>query len=428
MSAAPAATGYGVRRDVLPGGVRVVSERLPACRSMALGLWVDGGSRDEPAVATGATHFLEHLLFKGTERRSAGDIATELDALGGGSNAYTTKEYTAFCVRGRADHLPAAVDVLTDMVTGSLLAEQDIERERTVIAEELAGRDDNARDLVHDLFAERLFGDSPLGRPVLGTIDSLLALDTAALRAHHRRHYRGADLVVSAAGDVRHEELMELLTDRFAGLPSMSASADEASTRRRASEVPATAEVIAHPRDIGQAALVLGLPGLSAQDERRWPLRVLNEVFGGGMSSRLFQRIRERHGLSYSVGSMLEHWSTDGLFAAYAACPPEHAERVVEMCREELAGLVRHGIDATELRRAVDRLCASLVLAGEGANAVMSRLARAELRGGEQGDIDDRLAALEAVGVDDVVGVAAELTAVPLTGVVVGPFEAERSF
>src|SRR5690606_2727827 len=293
-----------VRRTTLPGGLRIVTETLPSVRSAPFGIWAHVGSRDETPALNGATHYLEHLLFKGTSRRSALDISAALDAVGGEMNAFTAKEYTCYYARVLDTDLPLAIDVVCDMLTGSLIREEDVDVERGAILEEIAMTEDDPGDCVHDLFAHTMFGDNPLGRPVLGTVDTVNALTADRIRRFYRKHYDPTHLVVACAGNIDHATVVRQVRAAF---EQAGALKDPAATPiaprggQRALRTAGRVELL--DRRTEQAHIVLGMPGLARTDDRRWALGVLNTALGGGMSSRLFQEVREKRGLAYSVYS-----------------------------------------------------------------------------------------------------------------------------
>ncbi|HMA46671.1 MAG TPA: pitrilysin family protein, partial [Frankiaceae bacterium] len=290
-----------VRRTVLPGGVRVLTQTVPGVRSVSFGIWVGVGSRDETPATAGCSHYLEHLLFKGTRRRDAMTISASIEAVGGELNAFTTKEYTCYYARVLDVDLPLAVDVVCDMVTSSLLAPVDVDAERGVILEEIAMHDDDPGDAVHDLFATAVLGDTPLGRPVLGTAASIEGLSRSTIAGYYHRRYTPPVMVVAAAGNLDHERVVELVGRGFGGrLPDGAAPAPHRGGRRR----PAAGEgVVVTRRPTEQANVVLGTTGVTRRDERRFALGLLSAALGEGMSSRLFQEVREKRGLAYSVYS-----------------------------------------------------------------------------------------------------------------------------
>jgi predicted Zn-dependent peptidase len=411
--------GGAVHRTVLPNGLRILTESVPAMRSVSFGIWVGVGSRDESADLSGVSHFLEHLLFKGTTRRSALDISAEIEAVGGETNAFTTKEYTCYYARVLDADLPLAVDVMGDLITGSVLAEADVETERAVILEEIAMHDDEPDDEVHDLFAAAVYGEHPLGRLVSGTEDTISAVSRAQIHGFYRRRYTPAQIVVAAAGSLDHERVVDLVraTDLAAG-PAASPV-----PLRRPDKVPVRAgQVIVRDKDTEQAHVVLGGPGINRLDERRFALGVLNNCLGGGMSSRLFQEIRERRGLAYSVYSYTSQYADTGLFAVYAGCAPGKVDEVLDLTRAELARVAAEGLTDDEVARGRGMTKGALVLGLEDTGSRMTRLGKGELLYGELLPVDELLARVGAVTRDQVREVAAELLHTPMSLAVVGPF------
>ncbi|HEU5003496.1 MAG TPA: pitrilysin family protein [Actinomycetota bacterium] len=390
-------------RSTAANGVRVVTEAMPEVRSASVGFWIGVGSRDEPIELAGASHFLEHLLFKGTGRRSALAIAEAFDAIGGDTNAFTTKEYT--CVHGRvlAEDLAMCTDYLADMVASPAIAEEDVEAERRVVLEEIALRDDTPDDLVFDVYAETLFGDQPLGRAVLGTRESIGAVGAGAVRGFHQERYRAPNIVVSAAGQVDHDQVAgwveTLLPPGEAVTPGGAGSGRFLSGRR--------AEVVA--KDSEQVHLVLGGAGYSREHPDRFAWEVLDVLMGGGMSSRLFQEIREQRGLAYSVFSYRELYRETGAFGIYAGTMPENTAEVLKISEGILDTLASAGPTGAEVDRAKGHLKGSLLLSLEDSSNRMSRLGRSELVRGEILTVDELTARLEAVTVGDVARVAADL-------------------
>ncbi|WP_240979780.1 pitrilysin family protein [Streptomyces sp. HNM0574] len=412
MGASATADG-AVRKTVLPGGLRVVTETVPHVRSVTFGIWAHVGSRDETPELNGATHYLEHVLFKGTRRRSALDISAALDAVGGEMNAFTAKEFTCYYARVLDADLPLAIDVVSDMLTSSVIDESELDAERGVILEEIAMTEDDPGDCVHDLFARTMFGDSALGRPVLGTVDTVNALDRDRVERFYRAHYDAPRLVVAAAGNLDHDTVVEQVRAAFerAGALERTAGAEPVGPRGGSHPLPATGRLDIVRRDTEQAHVLLGLPGVSRHDERRWALGVLSAALGGGMSSRLFQEIREKRGLAYSTYSYTSGFADCGLFGLYAGCRPSQAADVLRLCREELDSVVRDGITDEELRRAVGQLSGSTVLGLEDTGALMHRLGKSELCWGEQLSVDTMLAKIAAVTPDDIRSVARDVLA-----------------
>ncbi|GAA1256196.1 pitrilysin family protein [Kitasatospora nipponensis] len=397
-----------VRRTVLPGGLRVVTETLPTVRSATFGIWVGVGSRDETPVLNGAAHYLEHLLFKGTERRSALEISAALDAVGGEMNAFTAKENTCYYARVLDTDLPLAIDVVCDMLTGSLIRPEDVEAERGVILEEMAMAEDDPGDVVHDLFAKAIYGTAPLGRPILGTQETVTALTRDQIAGFFRRRYKPENLVVAAAGNLDHRKVVQQVEAAFAGMLAKS-DATPSDARRGVKSVRTAGRLEVLNRPTEQAHLVLGVPGVPRHDERRWALGVLNAALGGGMSSRLFQEVREKRGLAYSVYSYSSSYSDSGLFGIYAGCQPKRVEEVLKICRAELEKVVAEGITEEELARAIGQISGSTVLGMEDTGSLMNRIGKAELSYGHHLSVDEMLAKIAGVTLEDVHAVARDV-------------------
>jgi predicted Zn-dependent peptidase len=420
-----------VRRSILPSGVRVLSEHVPGSRSVTIGFWVAVGSRDEQHADAdhpstyGSTHFLEHLLFKGTATRTALDIAISFDAVGGEHNAMTAKEYTCYYAKVQDRDLPMAVEVLADMFTSSLLDPGEFENERGVILEELSMAGDDPADLANERFFEAVLGEHPLGRPIGGSPETIRDATRDAVWQHYRANYRPRDLVVTVAGAVDHDVLVIALERALSGAGWNLSIPDAPVERRSVSRSPLAPgrplTIVERPNE--QVNLLLGVPGLVATDERRPTLSVLNAIFGSGMSSRLFQQVRERRGLAYSVYSFAPGYSDAGLFGMYAGCAPAKAGNVVELMRAELDRVAEHGVSADELARAGGQLAGASALALEDSDTRMSRLGRAELTLGEFVDLDEALRRIGLVTRDDVQALAAELAAGPFSLVAVGAID-----
>ena len=413
-----------VARTVLPGGLRVITESLPAVRSAAFGIWAGVGSRDEDLAYAGATHYLEHLLFKGTSRRSALDISAAIDAVGGELNAFTAKEYTCYYARVLDADLPLALDVLADMVTSSLIEPKDVDAERGVILDEIAMNDDDPSDTVHEAFAAQLLGDTPMGRPILGSVDSINAITREQIAGHYAARYKPQNLVVAAAGSLDHAEVVGLTRAAFG--PVLTGNTDPLPPRvpgRAAASGPSGTGVRLVSRGIEQANLVLGCGGLSRTDDRRFALGVLNAALGGGMSSRLFQEVREKRGLAYSVYSFSSQHADSGMWGVYAGCMPAKADEVLSICQDEIAKVISGGLTDDELNRGKGQLRGSIVLGLEDPSSRMSRLGKAELVYPRLEPVEEILAAISAVTHDDVREVAAAVLAQPKALAVVGPFD-----
>ena len=387
-------------------------------RSVAFGVWVAVGSRDERPALHGASHFLEHLLFKGTERRTALEISSLMDAVGGEMNAFTAKEYTCYYARVLDEDLPLAVDVVADLLTGSLVTPDDVEVERGVILEEIAMHDDDPGDVVHDTFAEALWGDSPLGRNVIGSIESIEALTRAQIDGFYRRRYDQPHMVVSASGALDHDVLVRLVTEAF----SPAGDAAPAPLRSAGRPPRSYARVLHVPRRTEQANLVLGTTALPRDDDRRFALSVLSAALGGGMSSRLFQSVREERGLAYSVYSCTDAHSDTGSFGVYAGCAPGKVGKVLDLVRAELAEVADKGVSDEEVRRSVGNLRGQMVLGLEDTGSRMSRLGKAELTHTEVLTTEQVLDRIAAVTPDDVRAVARDVLDRPRSLAVIGPY------
>ncbi|WP_350347015.1 pitrilysin family protein [Agromyces sp. G08B096] len=417
-----------VRRSLLPSGVRVLSERVPGARSATIGFWVAVGSRDEHPAGSGhpatfgSTHFLEHLLFKGTRERTALDIAISFDAVGGEHNALTAKEYTCYYAKVQDQDVPMAVDVLADMFTSSVLDSAEFENERGVILEELSMAGDDPADVANERFFEAVLGDHPLGRPIGGSPETIREATRDAVWQHYRANYRPQDLVVTVAGAVDHDALVDRLGRALtaAGWDLGVAASPDARRSTEPAALTGTRALTVVPRPLEQVNLLLGVPGLVATDERRSTLSVLNAIFGSGMSSRLFQEVRERRGLAYAVYSFGPGYSDAGLFGMYAGCAPAKAPTVASLMRAELERVAEHGVTAEELSRAAGQLGGASALALEDSDTRMSRLGRAELTLGEFQDLDEALRRIALVTGDDVQALAADLVSRPFSLVAVG--------
>ena len=410
-----------VRRTVLPGGLRVISEEMPGVRSASVGVWVGVGSRDETPSLHGCSHFLEHLLFKGTPERSALDISVALDEVGAEFNAFTAKEYTCFHARVLDDDLPLAVDVLGDMVTSSLLLPEDLEAERDVILDEIAMHDDDPDDVVHNLFAAQAWGDSPLGRPIAGTVRSIRSMSREQVVRFYRRHYRPANMAVAVAGNLDHATVVRQVRRAFGRLDFLRGDAAPVAplvTLRPRRVQPGAATAVRH---FEQVNVVIGVKGLTRSDPRRFALGVLNTALGGGTSSRLFQEVRERRGLAYGVYSFSSSHADAGLVGVAVGCLPAKLDDVLATVRGELATMARDGITEDELIRGQGQLRRGLVLGLEDSASRMSRLGKAEVAYDELLSVDEVIARIDAVTLDDVRRVAAELFAQPEVLAVVGP-------
>jgi predicted Zn-dependent peptidase len=413
-------TRQPIRTETLPCGIRLVTEAMTDVASVAVGFWVGTGSRDEPAALGGASHFLEHLLFKGTPTRSAAAIAEALDEVGGDCNAYTTKEYTAFYIRLLAEHLPLGLDILSEIMGDPALTPSDVEAERTVILDEILMHTDEPSDLAAEQWGAALFPGHPLGLDPLGTAESVRAIGALDIRGFFEQHYRPHNMVVSVAGDFDHDTVSAAVEARFAG--SALGSAPE---RRPPEDWPEPLRIVHRPTE--QAHLVFGARSVSRFDESRFALAVLNHVLGGGLSSRLFQKVREQRGLAYSIYSDRTAYADAGSLCVLAGTAPEYVDEVLAICAGEFELLAESGVTERELAVAKGNLRAETLLACEDSGARMSRIGSAMLLHGEVRTVDDVLARIATVERADVQRAAEQLVAAPRCLSVVGPF-AEDSF
>ena len=417
-----ASGGSSVRRSVLPSGVRILTEHVPGSQSVSVSFSVAVGSRDETNNHFGSTHFLEHLLFKGTKTRTAMDIAVAFDSVGGSSNASTGKEHTSYYAKVQDKALPIAVEVIADMLTSSLIDETEFENERPVILEELAMNDDDPQDVVHEAFSSAVLGDHPLGRPIGGTIETITAVSRAAVWEHYQNNYRPQDLVVAAAGSVDHQELIKLVEQGLATAGWDLGLQAKPVPRRllNPAQISRGSKLNVIHRPISQVNIMVGSEGLYVDDPRRYAMGVLNTVLGGGMSSRLFQEIREKRGLAYSVYSFNQGYSDAATFGLYAGCSPAKAKEVTELMIAELDKVAQSGITSEELALASGNISGSLALKFETNQARMSRLASAEIVAGEFMDLDETIERFAAVELSQVQALAQDLLKLPRSIVAVG--------
>jgi predicted Zn-dependent peptidase len=393
-----------------------------------VGIWVNVGSRDETPAVAGASHFLEHLLFKGTTRRSALEISSSIEAVGGEMNAFTSKEYTCFYARVIDTDLPMAIDVVSDLITSSIVSALDVDAERKVVLEEIAMRDDDPSDLVHDLYAETYYGDTQLGRPILGTVDSIKTMSRNAVFNYYKKRYLPQDLVVAVAGNIKHKKVVEMVeralrADGFLdvkGAPQIRGN----DVLRKSKQTP----VGIITRKTEQAHMFYGMEGVARHDDRRFAMGILASALGGGMSSRLFQEIREKRGLAYSVYAYAQQFAGSGQIGFYAGCNPTKAIEVIEIIREVLADVAEHGMTHEEIDRAKGAVRGSLVLSQEDSGSRMSRIGKNEIVYGHVMGFDEILKEISSVTHEDVRKVASEFLTKTPTLALVGPFKSESTF
>ncbi len=391
----PPTTTGAFAKQTLPNGIRVLTERIPHVRTVAVGIWVGSGSRYEPAEHHGISHFLEHLFFKGTAARSAMEIAQAADDIGGQMNAFTDREQTVFYVKVLSTHLDRALEIYADMLLHSTLAPEAIERERQVIAEEIKSYEDAPDELVQDLLAQTVWNGHPLGRPVIGTLHTVNRLTRHDFVAHIQRFYRPNNVVVAAAGDLQHDQVVALVRRYFGDWDGAAVPIAQAAPQ-------SLADIATRTKETEQVHLCLGTQGLAQADERRYTLSVLEHLLGGGMSSRLFQEIRERRGFVYSIASYAASYRDGGLFVVYAGMSPDAGPEVIRLTFEEMEKMRTRPVDEPELRRAKESLKGSLMLGLESTGSRMSMLARAEVYHGRQVTLDELITKIDAVTAEDV--------------------------
>jgi len=385
-----------IKKEVLDNGLTILTERMPHVRSISLGIWLKIGSRSETQELNGVAHFIEHLLFKGTSHRTAEEIARQVDSIGGHLDAFTAKETICYSTKVLDEHLPIAFDILADLLINPKFDPGDMEKERSVILEEIKMVEDTPDDLVHEIFMQNFWKDQPLGRPILGTKQTVNKLDREKVVNFFREFYTPDDLVISAAGNLEHESAVNLITEKFGSVR----------TRRNGYlEVPAHTHsriTIRNKKELEQVHICLGVPSHSLSHEDRYACYILNTILGGGMSSRLFQNIREKQGLVYAIFSGLNSYRDTGCLSIYAGTSLETADRVVDLVIEEFRNLKQHPVDPEELRRAKDHLKGSLMLSLESTSSRMSNLARQELYFGKYFSLDEMIIKIEEVTADEV--------------------------
>ncbi len=360
------------QKTTLDNGLRILSEEIPHVRSVSIGIWVDVGSRDEQDEISGISHFIEHMMFKGTERRSPKDIAEELDAVGGLLNAYTTKEYTCYHAKVLDEHIDLAIDLLTDMLFNSKFNETDIEREKNVIIEEIKMYEDAPDELVHDIFTKTLWQGHPLGRPIIGTVETVKSFTRDDLLKYYRQHYNPNNMIVALAGNIKHEVAVEKLRPIFEKFKPRE-------TVRQSAPPKGVSGLNCLNKGTEQVHMVIGTPGYQLDHKDVYTAQLLNTVLGGGLSSRLFQEIREQRGLVYSVFSYHSSYHDTGMFAVYAGLSKDNVNQAMELIFKEVKDIARNGITEVELQRAKDQMKGGLYLSLENANSRMSRLGKSEL-------------------------------------------------
>jgi predicted Zn-dependent peptidase len=389
-------------RDVLPNGLRLLTEQMPHVRSVSIGVWLARGSRHEPREQSGIAHFVEHMLFKGTATRSAEDIAQTIDSIGGQMDAFTAKEYASYYIKVLDEHLPLALEVLADIVMNPAFTADDVEREKRVVLEEIKMVEDTPDDLVHELFTEHFWQDHPLGRPILGTAETVEALTSHGLRQYFDTTYTAPNLIVAAVGNITHAQVRSLVMKVFAALPNRTSPLHEAPPH----VIP---KIVIRNKELEQSHVCLGTSGYRQDHEDRYASYVLNTILGGSMSSRLFQNVREKRGLAYAVFSGLSAYRDTGSMTIYAGCANTAVEELIDVVIAELRRLKDEAMPAAELRRAKDHLKGSLMLNLESTSSRMSHLARQEIYFDRHFGLDETLEGVERVTIDEVQRVARDL-------------------
>jgi predicted Zn-dependent peptidase len=395
---------------------------MPSVRSAAIGIWVNVGSRDEVASQTGSAHYLEHLLFKGTKSRSALEISSTIDAVGGEMNAFTSKEVTCFFTRVLDTSVPQAIEVLVDMITSATITSVDVDQERQVVLEEIAMRDDDPADLVHEQFSRALYGDAPLGRSILGTVENISNLSRRSIHGFYRKYYTPDRLVVSVAGNIDHATVVKLVRTAFnkGGFDLAGTQAPFVPVKSK-TKVNHSGGFVKHNKTTEQANLVIGVPGLDRTDERRYIQSVFNAALGGGMSSRLFQEVREKRGLVYTVYSFGQQFQDAGMAGVYAGCSPKNLAQVREVISDVLDDVSTNGITEAELAKAKGQVSGGMVLGLEDTSSRMSRIARAEMNYGYVPSVSQTLDRISAVTLEEVHTLAQHLWSQERLTAVVGP-------
>ena len=389
-------------RNVLDNGIRVLTERMTQVRSISIGVWLTRGSRHESAERGGIAHFVEHMLFKGTSTRTAEDIAQAIDSIGGQLDAFTAKEYASYYIKVLDEHLPLAIDILADIVRNPAFTVEDIEREKKVVVEEIKMVEDTPDDLVHELFTQGFWENHPLGRPILGTRETVESFGVDLLRHYFRQAYTARNLIVSAVGNLEHGHVRDLVEEKLGSLGPSDAPTGELAPR-------VVQRVLVRTKELEQSHLCVGVGSYPQSHDDRYSSYVLNTLLGGSMSSRLFQNIREKRGLAYAVSSGLSAYRDAGSFTIYAGCANDAVGQVIDLVVEELRGVKQTLVPAPELQRAKDHLKGSLMLGLENTASRMSHLARQEIYFDRQFGLDETLQGIERVTVDDVRRVAVDL-------------------
>ena len=417
-----------VKRSVHSSGLRIVTEEVPSVRSAAVGIWVNVGSRDEAPATAGASHFLEHLLFKGTSSRTALEISSAIESVGGEMNAFTSKEYTCFYARVIDTDLPMAINIVSDLITSSIVSALDVDAERKVVLEEIAMRDDDPSDLIHDFFSDTYYGSTPIGRPILGTVESIKGMSRNTVFNYYKKKYLPQELVVAVAGNIKHKRVVAMVEEALSRdnfLDILAAPVVRPNTVVKNTKQQSVGVMY---KKSEQAHMFYGMEGVARADDRRFAMGVLSAALGGGMSSRLFQEIREKRGLAYSVYAYAQQFAGSGVLGFYAGCNPAKAIEVVEIIRSVLSDVAENGMTHEEIERAKGAVRGSLVLSQEDSGSRMSRIGKNEIVYGQVMDFDDILKSIARVSTQDIREIASEFLVKTPTLALVGPFKNESKF
>ena len=410
-----------ISRTTLDCGLRIITDTDATVRSASVGYFVNIGSRDEAPAEAGASHFLEHVLFKGTSRRSAKEISSSIENLGGGINAYTTNEFTSFYAKVVDEDLPLAVDVLSDVITSAVVTKEEFETERNVVFQEMAMRDDDPQDCAEEAFSSAFWGAHPLGVSILGTKESMSAISRDQIFNYYKSHYRPEAMVVSAAGNINHDKFVELVKQNLLRDNFLTGHNAPKSRDFNAFTPTPTKRVNIHNGNFEQTNLFLGLEGVGRKDPRSTALKVLTIAIGSGMSSRLFQEIREKRGLVYSVDGLVRRYVGSGYFAIYAGCAPDKAAEVIKVAREILNDVASNGITDEEFSRGKNAVRAGVLLAGEDSAYRMDRVGSSEIWDGYAKSPDEMMSDLNLVTKEEVEEIARQFFTRPLTLGLAGP-------
>ncbi len=391
-----------VNKTILKNGIRIVTKRMPYVRSVSMGVWVNVGARDETPAESGLSHLIEHMIFKGTRKRTAYQIAKEFDAIGGHTNAFTSMENTCYHAKVLDTHLESMVEILSDIFLNSLFDAREVERERPVILQEIGMVEDNPEDYIHVLSGRHFWGDNPLGRSVLGSRENVRGFDDNAIRDFFHRAYIPDRIVISAAGNLEHDHIIDIVGNAFEAVNPGNGFPDRITPKSRSG-------ITLHQRDLEQVHICLGTTGLSITDPRRYAYSLLNTILGGNMSSRLFQEIRERRGLAYSVYAFIASHVDTGMFGVYAGVDPANARETVELIVKEIGRLKRTSVDPSELKGAVEYTKGNLLLASENSDSQMFRLAQNEFHFGGHIPLKEVVDKIDSVTREDIIELSASL-------------------